>query len=55
MHKIQKVVFTLTLSLHVSMDMLSFSGDTKWYRCQRIRKNVKVRACPLKPVGIMSM
>jgi hypothetical protein len=38
MHKINRVIFTLTLSLHVSMDMPSSSGDTKCYRYQSLTK-----------------
>jgi hypothetical protein len=38
MHKIHKVIFTLTVPLHVSMDMPSSSGDTKCYRRQSIKK-----------------
>jgi hypothetical protein len=38
MHKIHKVIFTLTLSLHASMDMPSSSGDTECYRYQSIKK-----------------
>jgi hypothetical protein len=38
MHKIHQVIFTLTVSLHVSMDMPSSSVHTKCYRCQRIKK-----------------
>jgi hypothetical protein len=37
MHKIHKIIRILKLSLHVSMDMLSSSGDTKCYRCQSIK------------------
>jgi hypothetical protein len=33
--KIHKVIFTLTLSLHVSTDMPSSSGDIKCYRYQK--------------------
>jgi hypothetical protein len=38
MHNIHKVIFTLTLSLHVSIDITSSSGDIKCYRCQSIKK-----------------
>jgi hypothetical protein len=38
MRKIHKITFTLTLSLHVSTDMPSSSGDTKCYMYQSINK-----------------
>jgi hypothetical protein len=38
MHKIKKVIFTLILSLHVSVDMPSPSGDTNCYRYESIKK-----------------
>jgi hypothetical protein len=38
MRKIHKVIFTFTLSLHVSMGMPSSSQDTKCYRYQSIKK-----------------
>jgi hypothetical protein len=46
MHKIHEVIVTVTLSVRVSMDMLSSSGDIKCYRYQKHQK------CKYLPVYI---